>query len=166
MRGNDLISVQYQRATLHRGRWKRQATALTMADRLKVRHRSKIRVHTWSGEVNVVLCRLRLHGRCVRKFRQFLYCHRQFGGPRWRCPLYSDKCPGISFWPKQTIYSNIRWGTLLGYLSVKFARYLYSCRVRPNRSLNRTLCGGPGLGFKSLAQVCHLALQPPIKSTS
>ena len=25
--------------------------------------------------------------------------------------------------------------------------------VRPNRSLNRTLCGGPGLGFKSLAQM-------------
>ena len=34
--------------------------------------------------------------------------------------------------------------------------------VRPNRSLNRTLCGGPGLGFKSLAQTrptakCRLA---------
>ena len=35
-------------------------------------------------------------------------------------------------------------------------------RVWPNRSLNRTLCGGPGLGFKSLAQTrpaakCRLA---------
>ena len=34
--------------------------------------------------------------------------------------------------------------------------------VWPNRSLNRTLCGGPGLGFKSLAQTqptakCRLA---------
>ena len=34
--------------------------------------------------------------------------------------------------------------------------------MRPNRSLNRTLCGGPGLGFKSLAQTrpaakCRLA---------
>ena len=52
--------------------------------------------------------------------------------------------------------------TVRGSLSFGVIRCQAAKVVRPNRSLNRTLCGGPGLGFKSLAQTrpaakCRLA---------
>ena len=35
---------------------------------------------------------------------------------------------------------------------MKFFKLGQTVKVRPNLPLNRTLCGGPSLGFKSLAQ--------------
>ena len=42
--------------------------------------------------------------------------------------------------------------TVHGSLPFGVIRRQAATVVGPNRSLNRTLCGGPGLGFKSLAQ--------------
>ena len=84
-------------------------------------------------------------------------------GPGYALPLHRLACAALNLLRLSELHQpSASAGSMkTAYASLSFGRQAAKV-VRPNRSLNRTLCGGPGLGFKSLAQTrpaakCRLA---------